>query len=603
MACSPRPAAPAQRSSTCPWRTTARSKQGPARSAWAAVGSSAASFRTVGEDALLRFAGGSFNLGDGASLAGRVELAANTTITVAGTVTTAADSVVTQSGGTFAGAGTLSVLGSMLWSGGTQTDAGTTRIEAGATLVVSGGLTKGLSGGRTLWNEGAVSWSAGQLSLGGGAVIENVGRFEALDDSTISSSGSPEPQFRNRGLFAKTGGTGTTSFNLTLENDGTAQAEVGTLRLTRVVKNEGTLRARSGTVDVQGLLVNYDAATHTLAGGTYDIAGTLRFPGADVVTNAATIVLDGPGSSIIDLAGASALRRIAENSDAGALTVTNGRTLVTPVTFVNRGALTIGVDSAFTSTGTYDQADGATTLATATSALTATAASVNVTGGTLGGVGTVGPVVSATGGEIAPGLSAGRLSASGRYTQGGSAVLHVEIGGHAAVVEFDRLDVGGAATLGGAVRVDTVGDFVPTEGDRFRILAAAERSGEFVSLIGADIGGSLAYTAEYDDTGVTLVVSDLSLSIGDAEVAEGNSGTTPASFAVTLSTPQPVPVTVHYATADGTALASNDYAAASGILTSSRARSRRRSPSRSRETHSASSTKRSSSTSPTPRTR
>jgi hypothetical protein len=58
-----------------------------------------------------------------------------------------------------------------------------------------------------------------------------------------------------------------------------------------------------------------------------------------------------------------------------------------------------------------------------------------------------------------------------------------------------------------------------------------------------------------------------SVSVGDASVTEGNAGTTPLSFPVTLSAASAQPVSVAYATADGTASAPSDYAAANGTLT------------------------------------
>ena len=57
------------------------------------------------------------------------------------------------------------------------------------------------------------------------------------------------------------------------------------------------------------------------------------------------------------------------------------------------------------------------------------------------------------------------------------------------------------------------------------------------------------------------------MTIDDAAVTEGSAGTTPATFTVRLSVATTVPVTVGYATANGTATAPADYAAASGALT------------------------------------
>jgi chitinase len=57
------------------------------------------------------------------------------------------------------------------------------------------------------------------------------------------------------------------------------------------------------------------------------------------------------------------------------------------------------------------------------------------------------------------------------------------------------------------------------------------------------------------------------VSIGDASVAEGNSGTVDLTFEVTLSAASLEPVSVSYVTGDGTATAGADYASTSGTLT------------------------------------
>ena len=66
---------------------------------------------------------------------------------------------------------------------------------------------------------------------------------------------------------------------------------------------------------------------------------------------------------------------------------------------------------------------------------------------------------------------------------------------------------------------------------------------------------------------VTIVNDDTSIEISDQALSEGNSGTTDFVFTVNLSVAISQPVTVDYATADGSATAGSDYEAASGTLT------------------------------------
>jgi hypothetical protein len=67
----------------------------------------------------------------------------------------------------------------------------------------------------------------------------------------------------------------------------------------------------------------------------------------------------------------------------------------------------------------------------------------------------------------------------------------------------------------------------------------------------------------------TLVNDDLppGMTITSVQQLEGNTGTTPFEFTVTLSETSQLPVTVVFATANDTALAPSDYAASSGTLT------------------------------------
>jgi uncharacterized repeat protein (TIGR01451 family) len=72
-----------------------------------------------------------------------------------------------------------------------------------------------------------------------------------------------------------------------------------------------------------------------------------------------------------------------------------------------------------------------------------------------------------------------------------------------------------------------------------------------------------------DNQGIGTIVDDdgPTISVNDVTVTEGNSGTTPATFTVSLSAASPQTITVAYATSDDSATQPSDYASASGTLT------------------------------------
>src|SRR5262249_54403677 len=65
---------------------------------------------------------------------------------------------------------------------------------------------------------------------------------------------------------------------------------------------------------------------------------------------------------------------------------------------------------------------------------------------------------------------------------------------------------------------------------------------------------------------ITFSAAAPRFSINDPRVTEGNSGTTPAVFTVSLSAPSSSTVAVNYATANGSAVAGSDYVGTSGVL-------------------------------------
>ncbi|BCM93925.1 hypothetical protein IAD21_05820 [Abditibacteriota bacterium] len=93
----------------------------------------------------------------------------------------------------------------------------------------------------------------------------------------------------------------------------------------------------------------------------------------------------------------------------------------------------------------------------------------------------------------------------------------------------------------------------------------------FSNLVGAitDIPVAPNAVDSAGDATGTIINDDAvpGISTGDVTVAEGNSGTANADFSVTLTNDSSVPVTVNYATANGTAIAGRDYNVTSGTLT------------------------------------
>ena len=84
--------------------------------------------------------------------------------------------------------------------------------------------------------------------------------------------------------------------------------------------------------------------------------------------------------------------------------------------------------------------------------------------------------------------------------------------------------------------------------------------------------GPDSFTYQADDGALSSVatvaidVLKVTASVADVSKREGSGGVTTATLTVKLSAPAPVPLSIHYATADGTALAGADYDARSGNL-------------------------------------
>ena len=334
--------------------------------------------------ATLAFGGGTFNIATttvggsgtvavtGAAVAvdGGLTGATGTLAISSGTLTVNAASSVaalTMSSGTLNGTGALTVTGATTWTGGTMSGTGTTDAQGGLTLggTVANTTYSEVLTGWTLNNYGtatlAGTYNDSGLYLGGGAVLDNEAgaSFSIADNTPIwADGGSPGGgTVANQGTFAKTTGSGTSiisdnydggavAFNQS--GTGTVAAQSGTLALNGGGTFAGTVEATGG-----GSLTMASPATNltsgTLTGATWIVvANSSMSLGANITTDAATIVLNGTGASF------SSLSKLSKIAAGGSLQLLGGASLATTANLDNAGTVDLAPGT-WNITGNYIQ--------------------------------------------------------------------------------------------------------------------------------------------------------------------------------------------------------------------------------------------------------
>jgi autotransporter-associated beta strand protein len=423
---------------------------------------------------------------------------------------------LTLAGGRLLGSGNVDVSGPVTWSGGRMGGSGITNAHGGMLLSNVNGVLSVVDT-RTINNAGAATFNGtnGNLNFSAGGVFNNLatGSFTIDGINDFGNFDFVLGTFNNHGTFIKRAAAGGDLLR----------------RLAVRFSNSGIVDIQSGTLWLDGPFTNFNSATGTLNGGTYLVAGVWRFPGANIVTNNATLALRGPASQIINQnTGASGIGGFTSNTATASLALQN-RNLSTTAgggVFTNAGSMTFDAGT-FTVAGggRYRQTGGATTLISGG----VTASTAEVAGGTLRGNGTITGNVQNTGGTVTPGFSAGTISVDGNYSQTSGAVLEVEIAGRApagggiAGADFDQLNVTGSATLGGVVNISVLGSVVPVAGDDYPIIPrATSLSSEFTVVLGSQINTEgLFFDPEYAATSFKLIVTWIDAGL-DSHVEEAS---------------------------------------------------------------------------------
>ncbi len=341
----------------------------------------------------------------------------------------------------------------------TDNPGGQTSITTGDTLTVtSGGFAVGVNHSGTFTQSGGSAVVNGNyLYLGlmfGSTGVYNMSGGDLTADQVIVGYGGT-------GTFTQSGGTVTTGNN-------------GFLRLGNNPGSTGTYNLDGGTLTTSfvGVASSTNNNAFNFNGGTLQLqANNGSFSGGPFLTANVRA-----GGAIIDTAGFN----VTVSAPLVHSTITGDAATDGGLTKNGLGTLTLFGASTYNGGTTLNA--GTLLVNNTTGSGTGTGAVTVKTNTTLGGSGTIaGAVTVNSGGKLAPGNSAGRLSV-GSLTLASGSTLAIELGGTTAGSQYDQVFVAGALSLtGSTLSVSQINGFNLAPGQKFFIL---DRTGTDVSPVG-----------------------------------------------------------------------------------------------------------------------
>jgi autotransporter-associated beta strand protein len=449
-------------------------------------------------------------------------------------------SSILSNGGTLSSVDSSGTGGAPIFSGAiTLASSTNTTLGGGATAIISGviggdgNLVKAGTGTHILnatnTFTGTTTINAGELRIGVASALTstssitvNAGGRLGIADTIVAGAGQSVSIASNGGNFfgALQGVSGTTEWQGGVVVSSTPETRIGvnsgTFTVSGIISggsvaNGVVLRPNTGTLIL--------SAANTYAGDTRiicGVGGSVQLSGgANRLPTATKLIFGGTAvSGILDLNG--------QNQEVAGISVNSGttnevRSLVdTPVLTVNTPAATpstysglltgtLGLTKKGPETLTLSGANSYTgdTVVEAGTLLiqgnqSSASGSVTVTGGTLGGTGTIGgDVIVPTGGTIAPGTTAaipattiGTLLVTSADLSGGNLAIEIN---DASTQKCDLLDVGGDLNVS---RTTLSVSFTGTPSEpSYTIATAGTITGNFVSVSGLPSGYEVQYTA------------------------------------------------------------------------------------------------------------
>lgn len=416
---------------------------------------------------------------------------------------------INNTGGTIEASGTNSQV--QLMGFGTTITGGTWTTSSGGTIVEPAGGGSYINGvtntGTFSIQNGAIVNLLGNITNNGSISVNSTGNLTLINlpTASVTVSGNGTIVLNNNPDSVIDGNGG-----LTFTNQSTIQGG-GAIGPHFTFTNNGTLNVpATNTLNINAPFTNFLGTT--LTGGAYVVAGTLQFTNAAITTNSANITLSGSAAQIVNQSNVNALTNLTTNASNGVLSVIAGQQYTTTLSvgFSNAGKISVGKNSSLRIACNpnfhcpYTQTAGTTTV---DGTLTDTLYGVQISGGQLGGTGTIAGAVSSSGAVVAgDSLTKTGVLSPRVYTQKARGRLNIQIGGTTLGTQYSQLAVSNGVSLSGTLNINLLNSFVPAIGDVFTIVTGSAISNKFTTVNGMTINSGECFQVTYGATSVTLTV-------------------------------------------------------------------------------------------------
>jgi hypothetical protein len=261
-------------------------------------------------------------------------------VIASGTITLNLDCSIdslSQSGSTFGGSFDLTILGQFDWTSGTRGGSGTTQIDGG--LNVTAAFNKTFSDTHTLIHTGGTgTWTAGTIGLGGGgATFSNATTWNVTGDVNHTMSDTSDS-----GSFENT-------------SSGVLNVDIGSTRTLvfspGAVENDGVVNANVGTTEFNGTGTHNGsfagAATFEFGGGTQTLGTGASVTVGTLAVTAGVLNVDpdasyAAGNTLVSGAGTLNVTDAGDTIKTGSATMSGGNlgglgTLLSTGSFPRKG--------------------------------------------------------------------------------------------------------------------------------------------------------------------------------------------------------------------------------------------------------------------------